>query len=356
MLVRGNGHLLLAFDLGFEIDLTRAAEKVLAHPSRKLRHKRGRTPGRRFFGGPLRLVQTGPRLDVPWGRTEEAVELSLYSFGALSVTYTFMIGGDLADLVTTSDYLYDDEILLADARVRAAELLDTLGDTVSKPGLSEIVEDYILYHLHPDGITPSVLLEDQRRLTARILRAEQGILSESEIQNALSTALSYGPNEVAIVDWLAAILLGSDMDDEKNMLELANVELMELRFLDSMLEEGVDHAYELLERSRRARWAFALRSRELERLGRMQADSTILLEGSDNALKLVGEDYLARFYTQVGEKLHFAGWEASIDRKLRILESIYSQLSDVAAHRRSEALEWIIVLLIAVDIVIYFVG
>lgn len=356
MQVRGKGHLMLAFDLGFEIDLARAAEKVLAHPAREFRHKRGRISSRRFFGGPLRLVQSGQRLDVPWGRTEDVVEISVYPFGALSVTYTFLIGGDLADLVTTSDYLYDDEILFSDARARAAELLETLGTTVSKPGLSEIVEDYILYHLYPEGVTPSLLLEEHRRLTARILRAEQGLLSDHEIQNALSTTLAYGPTEVAIVDWLAAILLGSDMEDEKNVLELANVELLELRFLDAMLGEGVDDAYNLLERSRRARWAFALRSRELERLGRMQADSTILFEGSDNALKLVGEDYLARFYTEVGEKLHFSGWEATIERKLRILESIYSQLSDIAAHRRSEALEWIIVVLIVVDIIIYFLG
>ncbi|MCA9730007.1 MAG: hypothetical protein KC729_20150, partial [Candidatus Eisenbacteria bacterium] len=290
------------------------------------------------------------------GPTEDVVELAVYSFGALSVTYSFPLQGELDDLVTTSDSLYDDEVLFNDARTRAQELLDTFGRTVTKPALSDIVEDYIIYHLRPGTVTPAQLLADHRSLTARILRAEQGLLSEHEIQNALSNTLAYGPDEVAIVDWLGAILLGADMEDEKNVLELANVELLELRFLDAKLEEGVDSAYDLLERSRRAWWAFALRSRELERLGRMQADSTILLEGSDNALKLVGEDYLARFYGQASDKLHFSGWEASIDRKLRILESIYSQLSDIAAHRRSELLEWIIVLLISVEIALYFLG
>ncbi|MEZ4652179.1 MAG: hypothetical protein R3E12_00835 [Candidatus Eisenbacteria bacterium] len=126
---------------------------------------------------------------------------------------------------------------------------------------------------------------------------------------------------------MGAILLGADMEDEKNVLELANVELLELA---RDVEEGVDSAYDLLERSRRAWWAFALRSRELERLGRMQADSTILLEGSD-ALKLVGRTIWPASTGKRASKLHFSGWEASIDRKLRILESIYSQLSDIAA-------------------------
>ncbi|MCA9730070.1 MAG: hypothetical protein KC729_20470, partial [Candidatus Eisenbacteria bacterium] len=65
MEIRGKGHLMLAFDLGFEIDLARAAEKVLAHPARHFRHKRGRMWNRRYLGGPLRLVQSGQRLDVP---------------------------------------------------------------------------------------------------------------------------------------------------------------------------------------------------------------------------------------------------------------------------------------------------
>ncbi len=60
-------------------------------------------------------------------------------------------------------------------------------------------------------------------------------------------------------------------------------------------------------------------------------------------------------YRLVSERFHLAEWDASILRKLQTLESIYQKLSDQAANRRTEALEWIIIALIAAEILIPFV-
>ena len=144
------------------------------------------------------------------------------------------------------------------------------------------------------------------------------------------------------------------MEDERRVLELTTVELVELRFLDGRLEQRLDEAYGLLARSRRPWFGLAPRSKEVERLARFQADSAILHENSDNALKLLGDDYLARLYELASERFHFAAWDTAIERKLATLESIYSKISDLAARRRAELLEWIIIALFVVDIVLYF--
>jgi hypothetical protein len=191
---------------------------------------------------------------------------------------------------------------------------------------------------------------------ARILRGERSELSEQEVADALAQRESYGTADAALVDWYAALLVGDDVDDERAVLELATVELIELRYLDARLDRGLDEAHEVLARVGPRSWGMPRRwARDLQRIGRLQADNAMLFEGVSNAAKLLGDQYLARLYRTVSARFHLAEWDSSIARKLQTLRSIYGQLADLAGARRAEALEWIIIVLIAVSIAIYFV-
>ena len=53
--------------------------------------------------------------------------------------------------------------------------------------------------------------------------------------------------------------------------------------------------------------------------------------------------------------MHMPDWDTSILRKLQTAESIYQKLSDQQTNRRMEALEWIIILLIAFEVVMSFI-
>jgi hypothetical protein len=86
----------------------------------------------------------------------------------------------------------------------------------------------------------------------------------------------------------------------------------------------------------------------------MQVDSAVLFEGVNNALKLLGDQYLARVYRLVSQRFHLTEWDAGILRKLQTLESIYEKMSDQAVNWRMEILEWIIIVLIAVSIALPF--
>jgi len=141
----------------------------------------------------------------------------------------------------------------------------------------------------------------------------------------------------------------------RTVLEFANVELLEMRFLDQQLDDALDESYETLSRRRYGLWLPGSSRADLRRVGQLQVDNAILFEGVNNALKLLGDQYLARVYRLVSERFHLAEWDASILRKLQTLESIYQKLADQAANRRTEALEWIIIALIAAEILIPFV-
>ena len=138
------------------------------------------------------------------------------------------------------------------------------------------------------------------------------------------------------------------------VLEFANVELLEMRYLDQQLDDALDESYDVL--SRRA-WRFGLAASsraDLRRVGQLQVDNALLFEGVNNALKLLGDQYLARVYRLASSRFHLAEWDASILRKLQTLDSIYQKMSDQAATRRIEMLEWIVIVLIATEIVLSF--
>jgi uncharacterized Rmd1/YagE family protein len=82
----------------------------------------------------------------------------------------------------------------------------------------------------------------------------------------------------------------------------------------------------------------------------LQVDGALLFEGVNNALKLLGDQYLARLYRATSRRLHLDEWNASILRKLQSLDSIYEKMSNHLSHQRLELLEWIIIILIAVSI------
>jgi hypothetical protein len=182
------------------------------------------------------------------------------------------------------------------------------------------------------------------------------MLSEQEVSDALSHRISFSPDDVTIIDWNAAFLVARDVEDVLAVLEFANVELLEMRYVDQKLDHALEQSYEALSRHTWGR--FRLRSSpqaDLRRMAQMQVDSAVLFEGVNNALKLLGDQYLARVYRLASQRFHLEEWDASILRKLHILESIYNKISDAAANWRLEMLEWIVILLIVVSIVLPFV-
>jgi hypothetical protein len=92
---------------------------------------------------------------------------------------------------------------------------------------------------------------------------------------------------------------------------------------------------------------FGYYSADLRRVAELQVDNALLFEGVNNTLKLLGDQYLSRVYALVNRRFHLDEWDTSILRKLETLESIYEKISDQAANRRMEILEWVIILLIA---------
>jgi len=351
--LNGSCKALYCVDVARGIDLGLAQEALNTAQRTEFQHK-SRVPEGVGMSRPLRLSWDAASEALEGHATSAGVEVALYELGAVCVTWTVPFEGPLEDLVQLSAELYEHAGLTGRSRELATRVVAALGAALDRPNVSSQVEDYVVFEVEPFGGGPDALLRHSRGSLAQLLRAESNELSAQEVEEALLHPVSYGKVDVCLVDWLAAFLMGQDMEDERHVLELATVELLELRLLDAQLEGEIGEAYEVLAKPRGVWGALTVQRRELERIAHMQADDALLHEGIDNALKLFGDDYLARLYRTSAARFHFDDWDRSIQRKLGVLRSIYQSLADLASHHRSEVLEWIIILLIAVDIVLYF--
>ena len=79
-----------------------------------------------------------------------------------------------------------------------------------------------------------------------------------------------------------------------------------------------------------------------------------MFEGVNNAIKLLGNQYLARLYRLAAARLDLPSWQRSVQRKLDATESLYQKMSDAASTRRMETLEWVIIILIFLSMVLPF--
>ena len=349
---------LFAYDAGLAINLDESERRITALTQRAaIRHKR-RAP--RYFEyrpAPLRVTQEREALGVGAFRTTPSVDAVLYDFGAVSVTYQIPLAGPLTRLITLAEELYESDVLYADSRRWVERLLAAIAPAVTRPGLTDFVESYVIFEIgaFTPPCAPAALYTTYGQEVARILRSERATLSDQEVDDAVGHRISFGSEDVTLIDWDAALIADRDAEDVRAVLEFGNVELLEMRSLDQQLDDALDESYETLSRRRYGLWLPGSTRADLRRIGQLQVDNAVLFEGVNNALKLLGDQYLARVYRLVSDRFHLAEWDASILRKLQSLESIYQKLSDEAANRRTETLEWIVIVLIAVEILIPFV-
>ncbi len=344
---------MFAYEVAQAINLDEAERRLLAGAERQTIKQKRRAPASfEYRPAPLRVTRGGELQTAAGYCTTPGVEMVLYDFGAVSVSYTIPLAGTLADLPALAEALWGNERLLKDSRQHVAALMGLLGDAAARPHVADFVEDYSIFHVEAftAPCDAAMLWTSQAQTVAQVLRAAPHSLSQQEIADATAMRLSFGPNDATIIDTDAAILFDPEGEDVRDLIEFANTQLLEMRFLDRELDDVLEGAYETLLGRRWRRWRLAPVGPDLRSLARLQLDAAILFEQVTNALKLVGDQFLARVYSLASRRFHLAEWDTSISRKLQTIDGIYAKMTDRAASRRMEMLEWIIIILIVVEI------
>jgi len=353
-------YVIFAYDVGLAIELDRAEREIQDTKVRaSIRHRRRAPRHFEYRPAPVRVTIATEPVVLGEFISDANVDFVLYDFGAVSVTYTIPLSGPFSGLLRLSDDLYDNQVLLDDSRRRVEQLLATIASAVTKPLVADVVEDYVVYHISSTAPSydPGVWLASFSESIAQVLRADSSRLAPELIEEALSCRISFAADDLAVIDWNASMLFDEDAEEVRTVFEFVNVELLEMRYLDDQLDAALDRSYAVAAaRSWNPLRQGHPRAADLRLVSDLQIDSALMFEGVNNALKLVGEQYLARVYRLAVERLHLDDWDTNILRKLATLESIYQKLAGRDASRRMEVLEWIIIVLIALSILLSLKG
>ena len=349
----GECRVFLAFEVGFSIDLARASARLPAAAREALPASRRVPADCDFAQKPLRVVLARRAIAIGSWSTDASIEATLYDFGAVSVAFRIPFRDSPDALRPLAAALWNNAALAAEARAAIEELLATVGDAFLRAELRAGAEDFVVFTIDPasfDGAhTPIAVESIGASRAAALLRLEDGSLSAEGVADAVHDALSYGPRDLAVVDWAAAIVVDAEPAATLAVLELANVQVVELKHLDAELDRGLDAVWQMA--SDRALFArFRLRA-NLRRLAELELEGAALFDGVTNALKLFGDQHLARVQRAAARRFRIEDWERSIARKLETLASVSGRLEGRQSQYRSELLEWIIIALIAFEIV-----
>ncbi len=348
----------VAFDWGEEIDLVAAQRLVPAEPHALARRRR--TPSSIVYRPPpLRVALPPLTLDLAeLGPAPVFAEATLFDFAGVSVALQapFQLPSDA--LLRLAASLAEPAGIVAAARNALSGLYETLRPTIRQPAWSDLSEEYFVFELPPTSdLTPQDLLASWAPWLAGVVRLEMELLSREEIAEALRLRLTYSPHDLMVAEWAAAVVIDRDCDETLQMIELANLQLLEFRFLDDRLDRQLLNAYTLVHPPAGALGTLLRRhTRPLRALGNLKIEAHELFDRASNVLKLVGDQYLARAYRLLTERFHLSSWEQNIRHSLDVAESVYQVVSDQATAYRAELLEVIIVLLILLEIALAVFG
>jgi hypothetical protein len=357
---RGILHIFVAFDWGDEIDLVRARQLVPAQTHALPRRKR--TPSSfSYRPAPLHFgIEPLPLEVAEIGKISAHGRVTAFDFGAVSVSLRVPFELAAESLTRLAGSLADPGPLIQAARASLAPRYLELLPAIQSPNWQDYLsEEYFVFQLAPgEPLPPLEQLVDVSRgrpadWLASLVHLENSPLSGQEIAEALRLHLRYSPEDLFVPGWAAAVLIDQDCEETLEVVEFANLQLLEYRHIDNRLDENLTAAYRYIHPLTRSSLPFwRIHSRPLRVLGELKVEANDLFERTGNVLKLVGDPYLARLYRLVSARFHLDAWEESIQRKLEVTEGVHQVLADQAGAFRMEFLEVLVVLLILLELLL----
>jgi len=346
------------FDVADALDLSRA-EVLLSAPRSRLKLVGAQTDTALDIPRPPLQVALGRRqLPLAGGPRPAEASARLFDYGVVSVVYRLVIppGTELAELIPLAEELSAAATPAVDqaARAEAEELARALAPTLERPHRWEGLETYQVFFVRALEQPASAAEVLAGAPIAELLLGETSEvpLSRDERNDVLGHAYSYLADDLAVVDWNSAFLLEpSGVGDIPDLLEFATAHLLELRYYDALLDRELHAIYDELGAKGGFADLFTLRQARLQRrTAALLLELSEMTERLENAIKIVGDFYLARLYQSSVRRFRLPAWQESVLRKERLLSGVNELMKGTADRRRGELLELTVILLITWEI------
>jgi hypothetical protein len=293
------------------------------------------------------------------GEAQAKVRVKYYDYGVLSVLFEFPFAGEWPDLISLSCRWISGTDLPSRAEEIAKEKLARARPALEKPYNKWLSEDYFIFFLREIAGNPTAahLLSSCGQQIAQVVRGENAVLSDDERREVVQSGMSYYPNDLAVLGWNAAFVYDSAAGSESTMqlLEYANTQLLEFRHYDDVLTRELARVYDSLEKRGAliGRWRLP---REASRLQTLLLEVTELTERVDNSIKFLSDMFSARLYRLAATKIGVPDYKSLVQQKLQTSEDLYRFLIDEFHQSRTFWLEFLVVLILLIELVYVFHG
>jgi len=356
--VAGSVAVLRLFDVANAVDLERVEREAATGTPTRVRLTQARAKAISFGEPPVDLALGRTAVVVEGNAVEAEVVARVYDFGTVSIAFRFRADGlgwsRFGDIVNGADAALAGSAAWVEPLERVRSLI---APALDRPTTAGAEEDYLLATVN--RFEPSLAAQEVLSSldVARLLSGEKRQLSVGARDELLRNRFSYFTDDLVVLTWDRALLVEPRGEtDVADVLEVANAQLLELRYYDALLDTELPRMYERIEEARQTfgglgRRRYANLARQIQT---RVAEVTEIAERIDNALIVTEDVYLARIYGAALELFRVRSWNAAVERKLAIMRDTYGALYDEAATARAEYLEMAIVLLIVVEIVMAF--
>lgn len=347
---KGDLYLYYCFDVAEEIFLGKI-EKIFGAAPQKipLRYTRLTPPYLQYREAPIFISLGSEKI----GQGQFACTAKIYDFGVITIRFalSFKDFSEKDLLRINEQYVgnYDVEQRARSVLARVkGEIKAAMHLVAAAPVDEDYWEDYAIFFVHETQhvMKGTDLVDKYREFVAKLLKSEKRKLSMHEQADAVKYFLSYYEDDIAIIDWNAALLYDPQPGYEVlDVLEYAVIELLELRAYDTLLDQVLDKAYDDIGTKR-------VKAGTLKSLSQVHLDIADVIEKVENCLKLIGDLYLAKVYNTAAARFYLDRWKSSVNGKLGTIESMYKVLYDRIQTARMMILEALIVLFFIIDLVL----
>ena len=289
------------------------------------------------------------------------VRFKLFDYGVVSVALSHPLPTTWAGLLDAGLAWQDDPRLGATCESLCRDLTIRLQSAMTSPRTELVIEDYFLFSVTDLGerLSSDILIERHGNDIARLLRGEREALSRQEREEVLRHRISYFECDLLVPSWNAAFAYDtpSGVQAVSEIVEFVNSQLLEFRYYDDLLARQLSRIYAELQKPSWFRpWGGRRSKRAAQQVHALFIDVNELTDRAENALRVAGDIYTARVLTLTGARLGLEQWKANVRDKLNTLDDIYRFAVEQTGMARGEALELLVVLILVLELILFFMG
>jgi len=286
----------------------------------------------------------------------KCISSKIHNFGTISLTYKIPFSKPLTNLRTKLPSLenYYHKQSIADVE----SIYKAIKPYIAKPKFFQTRASYLMIQVDPEpNVLDVVRLKEQYGgIIASALRFEIQSLSEYQKNEILDAAIGYYRGDLIIIDTEAAFVYDAEYEEVLDLFEFANIQHLELRYFDRVLDHQLNAIYEgrIIPRPLKAYLPFAggLIADPVSELGKLKVDISVISERLESSIKFIGEPYFSEMYSILRDKMDLKNWRDSIDKKLAIINDIHVVYKDKVDTIREDLLSVLIIILIMIEVIL----